>query len=149
MTDKNEFEINYYYSASTNMFYPEVLKQDYIKADSFPEDAKPVEDSVYQEFVANYPPEGKMRIAGEDGMPAWADFPPPTQEELIQQAEYEKRKRSQEAARVIAPLQDAVDLGIATGDEVKRLNAWKEYRVQVNRIDTTTAPDIAWPPKPG
>lgn len=148
MTDNNNLESHYYFSATTNMFYPEVLKQDYINAGSFPEDAKPVEECVYQEFVANLAPAGKMRIVGEDGMPAWADIPPPTQEELTQQAEYEKQKRLQEAAKIIAPLQDAVDLGMATEDEIKALNAWKLYRVQVNRVDTTNPENINWPEKP-
>ena len=37
----------------------------------------------------------------------------------------------------IDPLQDAVDLGIATEDEKKELKKWKKYRVQLNRVDTT------------
>lgn len=48
----------------------------------------------------------------------------------------------------IAPLQDAVDLDMATDEEVRLLNAWKKYRVLVNRIDTNKAPDIQWPPQP-
>ncbi|ECW0880022.1 tail fiber assembly protein, partial [Salmonella enterica subsp. enterica] len=45
----------------------------------------------------------------------------------------------------IAPLQDAVDLGIATDDEKAQLDEWKKYRVLVNRVDTS-AP--SWPDKP-
>jgi hypothetical protein len=51
------------------------------------------------------------------------------------------------ASLAIAPLQDAVDLGIATEDEAARLKLWKEYRVQVGRVDLTQqAPD--WGVKP-
>ena len=53
-----------------------------------------------------------------------------------------------EATSAIAPLQDAVDLGIATDDEVKKMTSWKKYRVLVNRTDTSNAPDVNWPEKP-
>ncbi|MXE05188.1 tail fiber assembly protein, partial [Escherichia coli] len=29
-----------------------------------------------------------------------------------------------------------------------KLAAWKKYRVLLNRIDTSTAPDIVWPQQP-
>lgn len=135
----------YYYSAKTNAFYPTSMENDYINAGSFPDDAKEIADDVFQQFSASVPPEGKMRIAGEDGLPTWSDIPPPTQEELIQLAEDEKQNQLQEASKIIAPLQDAVDLGIATDEEREQLIKWKEYRVLLNRIDVSTASDIDWP----
>ena len=48
----------------------------------------------------------------------------------------------------IATLNDAVELGIQTDEEVMQLTAWKKYRVALSRIDTSTAPDIAWPEIP-
>ncbi|KKB22881.1 tail fiber assembly protein, partial [Escherichia coli] len=39
----------------------------------------------------------------------------------------------------IAPLQDAVDLDIATEEEASLLAAWKTYRVLLNRVDTSVA----------
>ncbi|HBB1352433.1 TPA: tail fiber assembly protein [Escherichia coli] len=48
----------------------------------------------------------------------------------------------------IAPLQDAVDLEIATEEERSLLEAWNKYRVLLNRVDTSTAPDIEWPANP-
>lgn len=48
----------------------------------------------------------------------------------------------------VAPLQDAVDLEMATDEEIKSLNAWKKYRVLLNRIDANTAGDIKWPAVP-
>lgn len=53
-----------------------------------------------------------------------------------------------EANRTIAPLQDAVDISIATDEEITRLTEWKRYRVELSRIDTSKAPDIEWPVKP-
>ncbi|MEQ5565241.1 tail fiber assembly protein [Providencia rettgeri] len=140
--------MNYYYSATMNTFYLASIKQNYIDTGSFPDDAKEIEDDIFQQFAAAIPPEGKMRIAGKEGLPIWADIPFPTQKELIQQAEYEKQNKIQEVSKIIAPYQDAIDLGIATDKELKRLNAWKQYRVDLNRIDTANAPDITWPEKP-
>lgn len=53
-----------------------------------------------------------------------------------------------EANRTIAPLQDAVDISIATDEEITRLAEWKRYRVELSRIDTSKAPDITWPVRP-
>lgn len=52
------------------------------------------------------------------------------------------------ASEQIAPLQDAVDLDIATDDEKSQLDEWKKYRVLLNRIDTSNAPDITFPELP-
>ncbi|MHC3772230.1 tail fiber assembly protein [Pantoea agglomerans] len=49
------------------------------------------------------------------------------------------------ANRAIAPLQDAVDTGIATKAEVERLVEWKKFRVALSRIDVSNAPDVEWP----
>jgi hypothetical protein len=49
---------------------------------------------------------------------------------------------------MIAPLQDAVDLNMANTAEIARLESWKRYRVALNRLDITAAPDIDWPPIP-
>ncbi|WP_272675070.1 MULTISPECIES: tail fiber assembly protein [unclassified Providencia] len=65
--------------------------------------------------------------------------PPPSKEQLIAEAEYQKQALLNEATATIAPLQDAVDLGIATDEEREQLRAWKEYRVQVNRMDVNSS----------
>jgi len=54
-----------------------------------------------------------------------------------------------EAAQAMAPLQDAVDVGMATDAETSLLTEWQKYRVLLNRVDVTTAPDITWPEAPG
>lgn len=74
--------------------------------------------------------------------------PPVSKEQLIAKAEQQKQSLLAEANSAIAPLQDAVDLGMATESETAALQAWKKYRVLLNRIDTSTAPDIDWPEKP-
>lgn len=74
--------------------------------------------------------------------------PPIPKEQLIAEAEQQKQLLLAEANNTIVPLQDAVDLDIATNEEIAKLKAWKTYRVYLNRVDTSTAPDIEWPVKP-
>lgn len=68
--------------------------------------------------------------------------------DAITSANNKKESLMAAAAVEIAPLQDAVDLGMASDEEKSLLNKWKVYRVLLNRIDTALAPDINWPEKP-
>ena len=63
----------------------------------------------------------------------------------ITQATEQKESLLALAASKIAPLQDAVDLDIATKAEVELLLAWKKCRVLLNRVDTSKP---EWPPLP-
>lgn len=63
-------------------------------------------------------------------------------------AEQKKSELMSIAERAIAPLQDAVDLEMATDAEAALLLEWKKYRVLLNRLDTSIAPDIEWPNAP-
>lgn len=77
--------------------------------------------------------------------------PPPerSHDELVADAEQQKSALLTAANNTIAPLQDAVDLDIATDSEQSQLLAWKKYRVLLNRVDTSAAPEIEWPTPPG
>ncbi|MCW7761675.1 tail fiber assembly protein [Photorhabdus luminescens] len=66
----------------------------------------------------------------------------------IEQAERQKISLQQQADAAIKPLQDAIDLAIATDTEKSVLVEWKKYRVRVNRVDLSTAPGINWPEQP-
>ncbi|ELK1250684.1 tail fiber assembly protein [Citrobacter freundii] len=61
-------------------------------------------------------------------------------------AKSKKSRLLDEANAAIAPLERAVKLGIATGDEITALEAWERYSVMVNRIDTSKP---EWPTPPG
>ncbi|CAM7056021.1 tail fiber assembly protein [Citrobacter freundii] len=63
----------------------------------------------------------------------------------ITQATQQKESLLALAASKIAPLQDAVDLDIATEGEVALLLAWKKCRVLLNRVDTSKP---EWPMLP-
>jgi hypothetical protein len=71
-----------------------------------------------------------------------------SKEELIAQAQKTKSALLDEAAHVIAPLQDASDVEMATEEELQQLRAWKTYRVLLSRVDISAAPDVKWPMKP-
>lgn len=74
--------------------------------------------------------------------------PPKSKEQHIAEAEVKKQSLLVEATKEIAPLQDAIDLDIATDEESALLKEWKKYRVLLNRIDTSLASDIEFPEKP-
>lgn len=67
--------MNYYYSALTNAFYPETLLESYKEAGTLPDDIQALSEDVFREFTAT-PPEGKRRVAGEEGLPVWDAIPP-------------------------------------------------------------------------
>ncbi|MEX9949072.1 tail fiber assembly protein [Providencia alcalifaciens] len=67
---------------------------------------------------------------------------------IIVQAEHEKAQRLEEANKAITDLQDAIDVGLALEGDSEKLKEWKKYRVLLNRVDTSLAPDIDWPQKP-
>lgn len=67
---------------------------------------------------------------------------------LVAQSEQEKAQRLEEANTTITYLQDAIEVGLNDDDYKAKLTAWKTYRVLLNRVDTSTAPNIDWPEKP-
>ncbi|MFP1451823.1 tail fiber assembly protein [Escherichia coli] len=128
---------NYCYSAKPNTFYPMQYLPDYIE--DWPDDAIQVEDSVYDEFAAKVTPSGKYRVAGDNGLPTWADIPPPeypaspsSNLKLRGQHSCRRRKLSLLPSR-------AVKLGIATPEEVKRLEQWETYTVLAAGLIPPTA----------
>lgn len=79
---------------------------------------------------------------------AWVHDAGAEKNALVAQATQQKENLLALAASKIAPLQDAVDLGIATEKESALSIEWKKYRVLINRINTDDAPDINWPEAP-
>ncbi|AHF73500.1 hypothetical protein SOPEG_1190 [Candidatus Sodalis pierantonius str. SOPE] len=135
------------FSAKTAGFYLASMIDSYKKAGSLPDDLIDIDDKTYAKYCRN-PPRGKTRGADSQGYPIWVDAPPPTPEEARRGAAFMKQQRMDEATRAIAPLQDAVDLDMATDAEKAALLAWKKYRVLLNRVDITQVPDIDWPDPP-
>lgn len=71
-----------------------------------------------------------------------------TKQESVAQAKKIFNNLMTIASKTIAPLQDALDIGDATEEELTLLKAWKTYRVLLNRLDLSTAPNIIWPEIP-
>jgi len=140
-------QINFYYSATTNAFYPAALRADYDAAGTWPDDAQTLSDRCYQHLI-NGQSEGKIIVANEHSQPVLADPPAPSAEEIIARAESQKVKLMQEAENVIAPLSRAVKLGIATPEETEWLKQWEIYTVLLSRIDTSDPANIVWPDMP-
>ncbi|NBJ36632.1 tail fiber assembly protein [Serratia fonticola] len=63
------------------------------------------------------------------------------------QAGQQKAKLLATATEQIAVLTYAIDKGAATNSEIEKLAQWEEYRLVLNRVDTT-ATTIIWPEKP-
>lgn len=65
--------------------------------------------------------------------------------DYVAEAQRQKMELLNHANYVIAMLQDAVELSMATEEENSSLADWKRYRVLLNRVNPNE-PD--WPPKP-
>lgn len=79
---------------------------------------------------------------------AWVDDENAGHDALVRAAESQKKELLRNASEIITILQDAVDLSIATKEEIMLLNEWKMYRILLNRIDTSMTLNIQWPTSP-
>lgn len=138
----------YKYSAKNNAFFPASGMEMYTDAGWILDDLIDVSDDVFSEFTQDRNFEGLMRGSDKKGYPKWIPITPKTKEQLIADAEAKKQALIAEATATMAPLQDAVDLGISTLEEISALKEWKTYRVMLNRIDVFLGADVTWPTPP-
>lgn len=80
------------YSASNNSFFAKNDVAKYEQAGWELADIVEVTYDTYLEFIEDRTLQGKVRIAGDDGLPTWGEIPPPTHEEQIAAAELEKQQ---------------------------------------------------------
>ncbi|MCW7301471.1 tail fiber assembly protein [Escherichia coli] len=90
------------------------------------------------------------RVAGKNGLPTWALIPPPSHEELIQQAESERQLLLNQANEYMNSKQwpGKAAIGRLKGEELAQYNSWLDYLDALELVDTTGAPDIEWPTPP-
>ncbi|EFB9807871.1 tail fiber assembly protein [Cronobacter sakazakii] len=140
--------MKYIFDAKTNAFYPVELKDSYIEKGLWPEYGVEIDEETFSEFQK--PPTGKMRIAGEDGYPAWADIPPPTHDELVAMADAQKQSLIDEANEHINSKQwpGKAAIGRLKGDALTLYGLWLDYLDALEAVDTSSAPDIEWPTPP-
>lgn len=129
-----------YYSASNNAFYDSEINT------VLPEDSVEITDDVWRAMLVGQS-DGQVIAADKDGMPSLTDRVL-TKDELTAQNVAKKAELRAEADSIIAPLQDAADLDMATDSETASLKLWKQYRVALNRINASTAEQISWPTVP-
>ncbi|HEI3267379.1 TPA: tail fiber assembly protein [Escherichia coli] len=139
----------YFYSPSNGGFYFQSMKDIYENSEAgWPGDAVSISEKWYQ-YLMNGQSNGRVIVCNEYNQPVLSDPPLPTPDELIASAESQKIALMQDANNVIAPLERAVKLGMATSEEEKMLESWERYSVVLSRVDPRDAPDIHWPEVPG
>lgn len=139
--------MGYVYCSMTGAFYNDALEADYRAAGTWPGLYVRVADEDYHALMTGQAA-GKVIAPNKSGYPVLVDPPAPTQEERERQASTEKAALMKVAGEALTPLMDAHELGIATDDEIAALECWRLYRVMLNRLDISTAPDIKWPELP-
>lgn len=83
-----------HYSATLNEFLLSTRRTDYEVAGRWPADAVEVDEDTYQTYGVASAPEGKRRVSGNDGLPAWGEIPPPALDALAT-----RKRRDMDAAR--------------------------------------------------
>ncbi|SPW32309.1 Caudovirales tail fibre assembly protein [Edwardsiella tarda] len=74
--------------------------------------------------------------------------PPPTKDDLIKAAEQEKVVLLSEVESKTKLWQTQLALGIITEKDKEMLTEWMRYAQQIDNVNISLAPDIAWPSKP-
>lgn len=152
------------FSVSTQGFYPDTINY----GSTLPADVVPVTDEQYSTFLKalNMTQNTFVRVYSDSGVLTISEYRPTPYHTWDDQnnkwvisddglkdqkanevkcAEQMKTELMTAATKQIDPLQDAIDLDMATDEEKAQLTTWKKYRVLLNRVDTTVAPDITWP----
>ncbi|VAL31655.1 tail assembly chaperone gp38 [Enterobacter hormaechei] len=128
----------YYFSEKECGFYCEEVN------DTVPYDAVEISDERYYSLLEGQS-RGMLISADAEGNPILVEQPDPTREQVIASAQVKKSGLMSLVNDAIVPLQDAEDLNLATDEEKQRLLVLKKYRVLLNRVDTSKAPEIEWP----
>lgn len=130
-----------YYDAKSTGFYLEGIN------DEMPSTAVEISTEDYETLLSGQE-NGKEITPNINGYPILTAPPALTQQQQVIIASSNRLSLMGNASDMIAPLQDAVDLGDSTSEEEALLKIWKQYRVALNRLDISKAPDISWPVKP-
>ncbi|EPZ2387864.1 tail fiber assembly protein, partial [Escherichia coli] len=128
-----------------NMAYPYELQSLYVEKGEWPEEkGVDIDEVIFREYFYDTPPAGKYRCVGEDGLPAWADIPPPTREEQIASAETKKQQLINQANDYMNSRQwvGKAAIGRLKGEELAQYNLWLDYLDALELVDTSSAPDI-------
>lgn len=138
--------MKYVWSASNNAFFERNLFDRFISAGWSLDDAIDVSDDIFNEYTNH--PEGKVRIV-KAGQPAWTNIAPPSHEELVQTAEFERQRLLNNADAVMLDWRTELMLGEISDANRAKLSAWMAYKNEVKSADVTTDPEhVNWPVSP-
>lgn len=137
------------YSAANNCFLAKNDVGKYENAGWELSDAVEVTYGTYLEFVEDRTLQGKVRIAGDDGLPAWGDIPPPTHDELIAAAEQVRQQLLVHADATILDWRTELMLGEISDANRGKLSAWLAFKNDVKSTNVTIDPEhVIWPAFP-
>ncbi|WP_373203314.1 tail fiber assembly protein [Citrobacter amalonaticus] len=137
------------YSAANNCFFAKNDVEKYEKAGWELSDAVEVTYDTYLEFVEDRTLQGKVRIAGDDGLPAWGDIPPPTHDELIDAAEQVRQQLLVHADATMLDWRTELMLGEISDANREKLSAWLAFKNDVKSTNVTIDPEhVIWPAFP-
>ena len=137
------------YSALNNSFFAKNDIEKYEAAGWELADAVEVTYDTYLEFIEDRTLQGKVRIAGADGLPAWGDIPPPTREERIAAAEQVRQQLLAQADATMLDWRTELMLGEISDANRAKLSAWMAYKNEIKTWDVKTDPEnVNWPAIP-
>jgi len=140
----NEITMPSVYSPSENLIYQAALYPEYQAAGTWPEDGIAITEEEVQQFNGGNQPTGKM-LSMKNGVLAWVDSPPLSENELVAAAVVRKAVSIAEASTVIAPLLDAKEGGYIDDADLPVLVEWQKYRYALTKVDPSKP---VWPAKP-
>lgn len=131
-----------FYSPSLNGFLLEQTAGDYAG-----HDLTEIEESVYEEFCAGR--SDKIMKPGTNG-PVWEDMPPPTHQQLLEDAERYRSSLLAYADTVTADWRTELALGEISDLDKEKLSAWMLYKRKVKAIPAEAAISVgfSWTQQP-
>ncbi|KLP53524.1 hypothetical protein ABR39_23260 [Enterobacter genomosp. O] len=138
-----------YYSATTNGFYPEFLKETYNERDTWPADALAISERWYNYLLCGQG-EGKIIAPNSYGKPVLIEQPI----DWVSKAEEMRQHLLSEAYTQVDDWKIELQLGTITNEEKASLGEWMAYIKKIKVMDFSAVSDedsfnrIDWPVKP-
>ncbi|EFH2872184.1 TPA: tail fiber assembly protein [Escherichia coli] len=133
---------NIIYWFSGGLFYPS--NEEYRQ---IPEGAINVSAEEFSKAMSRQP--GETFTVDNDGMVTIVPVPELSHEQLVAQAELQRRALIDVAMQSISVVQLKLQAGRKlTTSETEQINATLDYIDAVTATNTSTAPDVNWPPQP-
>ncbi|WP_145518724.1 tail fiber assembly protein [Yersinia mollaretii] len=138
-----------YFSTKLGGFIPAEWKSDGTYSDeTWPSDAVLLTDEEKVTYWKQRSPAGKI-IGSLKSRPVWVDLNADQLSDIqaadVAQARAYRSKLISDASNKIETLKDRIEAG---QDKAAELKLWRSYRIALDDVDVSTAPDIKWPVAP-